>query len=352
MYSALYYPHAGISDKNIIKTGLLLWDQLEYISPYPGYEPRPQAHDVESALEVISKPYFPSAEERRLVHKEVEKLVHSELPDWFVFIPDNPDLMYGIYPQKMLGETWDLLLDSKFVKRATGDSDWYSRNDYVMSSSLGLTLMSIMADCYAGTQKRLVTDEVDSYSALTRYITQINDGQYVGLKDLSIAKDQMSENKFEQLITISLRVFDTDSIDIKRLIELRKREVKEKDTLLSEVRRNYYSKLDEYVKQITDEARHEGDRKEILRNFENAMEIDLLDLKRELKLEASKALLSKEVLGAVVAQAFSIIEPISSTLVSVGLLGKTLNEYRASKRKALKNHSMSWLYMTNPSKIY
>jgi len=352
MYAALYYPSAGITDENIIKTGLMLWDKLEYISPYPQYKPKEQTLEIESALEIISKPYLPSDDKKELVHQEVEKLVNTEPPEWFVFIPENPELRYGIYPQKILPKTWELLLHSNFVARATGDTEWYNRGDYVMSSSLGLTLMSILADCCAGSQKRTITDEVDSYAALTRYITQINDGQYVGLKDLSVSKARMLEPEYERLITITLKVFDTSGVDFKRLTQLREREVAKNDTLLREVRRNYFTKLDGYVKQITEEARHKGDQDEILRNFEIAMEGDLLDLKRELKLQASKALLSKEVLGAVVAQAFSVVEPISTSLISVGLLAKTLNDYRANKRERLKDHAMSWLYLSKRWKIY
>jgi hypothetical protein len=352
MYAALYYPYAGITDEDIIKTGLMLWDKLEYISPYPTYRPKEQTPEVESALEIISKPHLPSYDEKELVHKEVEKLVNTELPEWFVFIPENPELRYGIYPQKILEKTWNLLLQSNFVARATGDTKWYNRGDYVMSSSLGLTLMSILADCCAGSQKRTIKDEVDSYAALTRYITQINDGQYVGLKDLGISKARMLEPEYERLITITLKVFDTSAVDIRRLTELRAREVTKNDTLLREIRHKYFTKLDDCVRQITEEARHKGDQEEFLRDFESAMEDDLVDLKRELKLQARKSLLSKEVLGAVVAQAFSVVEPISTSLISVGLLAKTLDEYRDNKRKSLKNHAMSWLYLSKPSRIY
>lgn len=355
MYSALYYPHAKITDQNLIKTGLLLWDQLEYISPFQRYKPSRQSPDIDTALEIISKPLIPSDEEKRLVHKEVEKLVNSALPDWFVFVPDNPDLMYGIYPQKMFEETWNLLLESRFVTRSMdkeGSRTWYSRDDYVMSSSLGLTLMSILANCCAGSQKQLVTDEVDSYAALTRYITQINEGEYLELRDLRVAKTPLLESQYEQLITISLKTFDTDRLDIKQLIQLREREVKDDDTLLRELRHNYFTKLNTYVKQISEEARHEGDRKEILRNFQSAMESDSFHLKRELKLQATKTLFSKEVFGSIVAQMFSVVEPVSSSLVGIGLLGKALSDYKANKRKALKDHAVSWLYQLNPSKIY
>lgn len=347
MYSALYYPHAGITDENIIKTGLLLWDQVEYISPYHGYRPDEQGRDLEAALEMITKPLIPSDEQKRLVHEEVKKLVNSDLPEWFVFIPHNTSLMYRIYPQKMLWETWQLLVESRFVTTSTRqerNNTWESPEDYIMSSSLGLTLMSILADCCAGSQKRMITDEIDSYSALARYITQINDGEYVGLKNLKVAKSQILEPNFDQLITLSLKVVNTDDLDIKRLVELRRREHSQNDTLLSDLRRNYFTKLDTYVKRISEEAKHAGDEKEILRVFELEMEHDLVDLKRELRLQASKSLLTKEFLGAIVAQALSVVEPVYSSLVSVGLLGKTWIDYRDNRRKVLKNHAMSWLY--------
>ena len=355
MYTALYYPYAEISNESILKTGLLLWDKLEYICPYRGYPQNPRSYNVGAALELISKPHLPSKEEKRLMHSEVEKLISSELPDWFIFIPENPELGYSIYPQKMFDETWQLLLNSDFVKRATAHStedSWYSGNEYIMSSSLGLTLMSILADCCAGSQKRMVTDEVDSYSALTRYIPQIDEGQYLGLKGLKVSKTPFAEPHYEKLITVSLKSLNLDDIDIKQLINLREREAKENDTLLRELRRNYFTNLDSYIKQLTEEARHEGDCAEILRTFEIAAEDDLLDLKRELKLNAKKTLLSKEVLGAIVAQAFSVVEPVSTSLISVGLLGKSLTDYRANKRKVLTDHSMSWLYMSKPPRIY
>lgn len=355
MYSALYYPHAELSDESIIKTGLLLWDKLDYICPYKGYSQYNQSLDISAALELILTPHLPSNEEKILVHKEVEKLVQTKLPDWFIFIPKNPELSYRIYPQKMLDKTWQLLLNSNLVKNSKkydSKDHWSTGSDYIMSSSLGLTLMSILADCCAGSQKRLITDEVDSYSALTRYITQINEGEYVGLKELKAPKIPLTKPHYEKLITVSFKALNLDGIDIKKLILLREREVKENDTLLRELRRNYFTKLDGYVKQLSEDARHEGDCKEILRTFETEAEDDLLNLKRELKLNAKKTLLSKEVFGTIVTTSLSVIEPISTSIIGVGLLGKTLVDYRANKRKVLEGRSMSWLYMTKPSKIF
>jgi hypothetical protein len=39
MRSAMYYPHITIQSENIIRTALLLWDQVHVIVPYSGFVP-------------------------------------------------------------------------------------------------------------------------------------------------------------------------------------------------------------------------------------------------------------------------------------------------------------------------
>lgn len=352
MYTALYYPHTTVKDESLMKTSLLLWDQIECISPFPKYQPQHEDRNMQAASELVAKSHIPSDEEKRQAHEEIEKLVNSDLPGWFVFTPENPHLRYEIYPDKFLDKTWEILENSKFVERSREKDTTYNIYDYTMTTSLGLTLMSILAECCAGSQKRMLTDEVDSYGALTRYITQINGGEYKGLQTLKSPCAPSLKADQEKLLTVSFKVINVDELDLSKLIELRRREANSNDTLLRDLRHNYFNKLDTYITQLAKEARHKGDQDEIARTFEQEMESDLNDLKKELKFEARKTLLSKEVFGAIVATALSVVEPISTSIISVGLLGKTLNDYRAGKRKALKNHAMSWLYQIKPSKIY
>jgi hypothetical protein len=37
MRSALYYPHTEINSEEVMKTALLLWDELHAIAPWDGY---------------------------------------------------------------------------------------------------------------------------------------------------------------------------------------------------------------------------------------------------------------------------------------------------------------------------
>ncbi len=101
--------------------------------------------------------------------------------------------------------------------------------------------------------------------------------------------------------------------------------------------------IDRYVTRLTQEARHEGDRQEIERQFEQEMGDDLKRLRDELGLEAKRAILSNEVLVCVLAAVGAVIEPFASTIIEIDALLRTRANYRAARRKALTEHAMSWL---------
>ncbi len=63
MYTALYYPHTKIRMENLMKTSLLLWDQVEYICPENFV---PDSYDekvMAEAAELITHQHVPSAPE-------------------------------------------------------------------------------------------------------------------------------------------------------------------------------------------------------------------------------------------------------------------------------------------------
>lgn len=82
------------------------------------------------------------------------------------------------------------------------------------------------------------------------------------------------------------------------------------------------------------------------------MENDLQDLKRELRVETQTSLLSKPVFGAVISLGFSVVEPISTSILSVGLLGKACLDYHEKRRNVLMKHPMAWLYTSNSLNFY
>jgi hypothetical protein len=365
MYSALYYPHTSLGNNlEFAKTALLLWDEVDYISPFGGYRPRYENPVLAEAAEILTVGHVPSEDEKHKAHVEIERLVNADLPEWFVFNPEGPNPMhnldYEVMPEKLLPETWKMLLASEWVREGTTLSPseehghyLVAAKDYVLNTSLGLTIMSILADICAGEEKETVTDESENYAALTRYFAECSEGSY----NISLASDVAPEA--EQLVTISLNTLSGQAASLNELVELRKREENARTPFLRELRSKYFGEVNKYItrlqdlKKEDDEAKNkERDKAEIERQFKKAMEADLKNLQQELRLESWQLLFRKEMLGAVAFAAGTVVEPFTTTTISTALLGKALINHRENKRSTYKGHAMSWLYQTHPSRIY
>ena len=232
MYSALYYPHINIEDRGLIRDALLLWDKLEYITPSEYNTSWHPDDDYKTALSLISEPHVPSDEEKESAHNSVLELATSDLPPEFTFDPDRSWDSYNIYPQKLLPKTWDMLYELKLANK---------HNDrFLTSSSLGFSIMSILADNCAGLQKQLITDETDFYSALTRYFTEINGGIYrlYSDKESVTGNQQLDLDDVDRLVTISLKTINLKNIPIKSLISYRKKEKEDNASHLRTLRYN------------------------------------------------------------------------------------------------------------------
>jgi len=96
----------------------------------------------------------------------------------------------------------------------------------------------------------------------------------------------------------------------------------------------------------------ESDKTLVEHEFEIAMKDDLENLRRELRLESWKLLVSKEMLIAIAVTVGAVVELITTTTISTALLGKALFDHRENKRNKYKGHAMSWLYRTQPSVIH
>jgi hypothetical protein len=348
MYTALYYPHTKIQSENLIKTALLLWDRVEYICPEE-YVPDPyDDKGMAEAAELITQQHIPSAEEKNETHKLVERLLSRPLPDWFLFEPKNPMPPYQILPGKFHDETWQALIEKGYAELNPMPVPGYDFTDYMLHPSLGYTLMSMLADVCAGNEKRTITDQTDSYAALTRYFMQDAGGDY---GDVELADNMETER--ERLITISLGIIDVQGVALDKLVRLRKQEEKEssRSTFLRGLREKYFAELDSYVDRLHGATR-ESDKREIERQFEQNMTGDLINLRKELKDEAVNVILSKEFLGVVAVSLGAVVSPVTTSLISSTLLAKALIDYKNKKRTRYMRHAMSLLYMLNPSRIY
>jgi len=332
MYSALYYPHTVVGNSEVLRSALLLWDRLEFIVPWSDYDLKSKDNDssVDEALELIGVAKSPSWSEQQEAHKLVEELVTSSLPNDFLLDDIPSDDEYLIYPQKFLPETWSILSD---VKLAIPDSEGLYE-DWVLSKNLGLSMMSILADVCAGTQKRTVTDKTHAYQLLNQSISHIHGGEF-----------GKSPDDVERLVTVTMDVVDPNQFSLKELIALRKREGKESGDSLKQLRHNYLDTIDVASKKMA-ACTSESDLEEILRVFREQMQIDIGNLRDALKLKRDNAILSKEVGVGLLAVAGMALTPwtFPSGLLAIGALVKQSRNYKADRRSVMKDHAMSWIF--------
>lgn len=324
MFAALYYPHVNMS-KDLFKNALFLWDKIEYISPGGFFEPNYSDVELGEAVHSLTERYVPTNKEKQQANDAIIDLLKQPLPHWF-FVKDLPNhLRYGLYTEKFNPDTWERLEEEGLVQKLNDE-------EFKASASFGLTLMSILADCCAGTQKRLITDEASSYSALNRYLATIG-GAELG----------EFEQDGERLVTISLKIMNFKDVSLSRLVQLREKEKTASGSYIRALRHNYLQKIEEYTDQLK-KTQSKQDAEEIERVFEQAMTDDLNLLQDELKDEAQKVVFSGEMMAtAAIAAAGSFLTPIGLAFAGCALYRRKV-EYCASRNKALKGHSMSWLY--------
>lgn len=344
--AALYYPHTNITDKNIIKNSLLLWDQVEYITPSKQWNhDRFPSKVFNEAIDIIARPHYPTKTERKEVHDRVTSLLNKGLPPW-LFLQAGRNIRnyqtYPIYPDKLDYETWRLLKDNNLVRFNEMDSDFHA-NPY-----FGLMIMSLLADACAGETKRKITDRSEAYGWLQKYATAEAGGEYItGLDASQVAP------AYDRLVTLSVKLLNTDDLPVSTLVAMRKRELKSTKNDYRAFRIKYLNKVDEYVEKIVKPALRPTDIKELERQFQKDMEQDLKDLRKDLKLAKDKLIWSKEVGVAIAAVPGALVAPIIGLTnlttvigtIGVGALVKVGKEYKAAKAKALREKSMSWLYL-------
>jgi hypothetical protein len=327
MLTALFYPSFTVSE-NLFKNALLLWDQIEYISPgndISGYYPEPL---MKKAASQYTIPRVPNKSEKQQAHEAIIELLDHPLPTW-LFLNNREieeEVRFQIYPQKFLPETWDAIAAKGLIRDAeTG----------LTSDALGLTMMSILAECCAGSEKRLITDKASAYSSLERYFATC-----------AGAFPSSYEDSCERLVTLSLRVLDFKYVSLTRILDIRQKENGANGSQYKALRHGYLRKIEHHANLLS-KAASASDIEEIERVFQQEIKTDLDMLKDELKDEGCKVVLSTEFAAAVTSLA---------TVPTTGLLGYSLagiallrkkTEYRSARNKILRNHPMSWLYSLN-----
>jgi hypothetical protein len=312
-----------------MKLALLLYDKIEFITPNKHTSGHYDSPLMSEAAEIVVKPHVPTQSEKEEAHNKIIDLITSDLPDWFVFNPNDQNLIYNVYPQKLLPKTWDAINEMHYAGK---NEHW---NIYQTNTSFGLSIMSILAETCAGSQKTTLTDKIDSYASLNRYLTYNLGGTY---------NNELSDG--ENIYTVPITSFAIDKFDFEKLIKIRKREYTKNDTFLRELRTNYRKAVENFIENIKTNAKSQGDIIELHRVFEQDISDDVENLKKELKLEIWDLIFSKEMFTAIITFATSFLEPISSSVIGVGALVKRDLEYRKKRKALLTSHPSSWLYVS------
>jgi hypothetical protein len=337
MYSALYFPHTTIRSEAVVKTALLLWDKLEYIAPWPGFKPEyPPA--IARAADVVIKPHLVSVEEQQEAHGLIEQFAAGQLPAPFYYQP-RFDQEYEIYPQKLLPDTWELLRGRQLAGSVLPNSD------YPLTQPAGLCVMSLLADCCAGSTRIRITDRNDGYASLSGLLTAP-----------ATAPGQKSALDGQELVPIALDVIDAGSISLERLIAFREREDASGGHAIRAMRHRYLDRLESYVTTLA-KAPKKSDQRTIKEQFLTDMKDDLAFLRDELKFTRNESLASKEVIVSVMAgagalasfalgvpQLFADLVTAVGAPVTVGGLLSVRNKYFAARRAVLQKHPMAYLY--------
>lgn len=140
----------------------------------------------------------PSDAQKRDAHARVEELATGALPKAFFYQEKTSGEEGYMFAGKLMPETWLML--SELGLRGTEDGEQYRLED-----AMGLTLMSIVADCCAGETKARVTDRTLAYRKLNGILLEKGvlkeaDSQSVLLRrdaDLAI---RMTEPKQQALL--------------------------------------------------------------------------------------------------------------------------------------------------------
>jgi hypothetical protein len=261
MPSALYYPHTAIRSPALLKTALLLWDDVTYIVPEKGWQHRHAFKDkaLNEATELITKYRVPSLEEKRAAHRDVDEFLREEGSR--VLIANglgrrHPD-QFLMYADKFLHETWHIL-------ERQGLARWDAMSsDYGVPPVLGLLMMSSLADSCAGSQYDKLTDRADAYGLIQRSRATLLGAPFVEGLDPS----QVAPN-LQRLVTISLKTLDAKRITIQKLVAMRQREAKQNTADYRKMRVRYFSALKVYADRIVNTAKSPQDVAAIENEFE------------------------------------------------------------------------------------
>lgn len=341
MSRAVYYPHTQIRDENFLKTSLLLWDEVDFVSPTRSFrfDDAPETH-IE-ALELLCRAHVPSEREKNVVHARVVKLLQRPLPKWLVTteVPESVvkgrkirefAMGYGMYPEKLAHRTWVLLEAANLVRLTGADEDYYAK------PLIGFLLMSLLADACAGESKGKITDRSDAYEFMGKMVAAESADPPSNIDSPALSSAQAG------LVSLAVNTVRTDGIPLENILALRKREEGVAGYQYRHFRQKFAEKIETSAKRAVLAPTMEA-RQDFASDFEREMRDDLAQLKNELGMANRELWFSKEVVAL-----FSLGTLAGGVGAAVGAgagFVQATGKYSKSYAEALGKHPISYLYV-------
>jgi hypothetical protein len=204
MKSAIYYPDIEITNEATMRSALLLWDEVKVIVPHPDFKPQYQDKQMAEAWELIGGTMYPDDVQKQQAHSNIEELLEGPTPVDVLYRDDSPQDQYvELWPQKLLPETMQMLRERQYTSAPLANGD------YPFSEPGSLVVMAKLADACAGNVFARWTDRFLAF----------------GL----IADRDSASSLQPSILPMALSTIDATRIPLQKLIEYRKRELKERD---------------------------------------------------------------------------------------------------------------------------
>ena len=342
MQNALYFPHIHVQTDRLMKTALLLWDQVEVITPWPGFPI--SYHDLgynaedtkslEHAHRLINHEHVPSADEKRNAHDRVLDIATTpNLPKWF--LKKKPgDAGFVMYYEKLFDETWKDL-EKLGIAATTG-----YKGEMIVPTAFGRQTMAILAQCCAGNDTQLITDSEWATDEV-RQTTEIEQRKRSNL-------DLAPKEKYFSAVD-SLNIVNVDNYTLPQLIEFREKELREKAPHQRVFRNNYWTKLDQAAQEYS-VAKNEPERRRVRERFRSELTGEFEFLKEEHGVSTPETLFTVDAasvvtLGAAIATGGALGITAAGVAAGRSVLGKFTGWESKKKAVMQKRPAASYLYV-------
>lgn len=325
--SCLYHPNWSVSDPVFLAEALLLWDRLWLITPYEewdhqfNHQDKAVARALQDAHDAHTRNHVPSKAEKAACHSILSRL--------FV---DRHDLIHGylaatdraptfIHAEKLCPESVRLLEDHGAIAVGAGIH---------VHDLISQLVMAVLAQCCAGNSLVQVTDRSHQFSLGCR--SRI-DAEASNEEAIEKNPDALDVRTMILKRIPMIRSSDRDPGLLRRVLRAR-----EKDEV-NGLRIAFRDTITGYIERVV-RCTTELEVKDVLEDFDAAVEQDRRRLLRELRRTAVSAVISKE--GVVALLAGALLGAATLGGLATGVLH--WRSYRANREKALSGHWSSWLY--------